>query len=221
MQIENNPNTITFNERVVRIKTANIEFPKALLVMLHGWTGDETSTWVLTSHLKDSFTILAPRGTFTIPHGGYAWADITLPKEQLWAAYQKAAATFHTWLQEYIFVQNMQSIPIYLTGFSQGAMMVYSLMLLYPGQYQLAACIAGALISEAESLITPDRVKNVQFYIAHGSLDRIIPIKQARRAARLLEEAGAVVTYCESPTGHKASAECHANLAQFLNGTGD
>ena len=64
MQTENNPITITFKERVLRVKTASSNPPQALLVMLHGWTGDETSTWVLTSHLKDSFTILAPRVSF-------------------------------------------------------------------------------------------------------------------------------------------------------------
>ena len=138
-------------------------------------------------------------------------------KDQLWAAYQETAASFSQWLQEYIFVNKLQNIPIYLTGFSQGAMMVYALMLLYPGQYQLAACIAGALVSDAEALVTPERVSKANFYIAHGTLDRIIPVEQARRAAHLLEEAGANVIYCESPTGHKASAECHANLAVFLN----
>lgn len=204
-----------------KVKMAFSKPPAAILVMIHGWTGSETSTWVLTEGLSDKFTILAPRGPINASSSGFGWADITLPEEELWKDYEASTHSLHSWLTEYLESIHAKDIPVQLVGFSQGAMIAYYLMLFYPGKYKLAACLAGAMMPHAEQYVTPERVKDAKFYIAHGTRDKIISIQRARRAVKLLQNAGADVTYCESDIGHKASPECYANLISFLNSSLD
>ncbi len=209
--------TEEFKGVTYKIKKPADRSPQAVLVMIHGWTGSETSTWVLTEGLSDRFTILAPRGPAKAGNQGYGWADISLPQDELWETYQRSTHALFDWLMVYLEANGLNDLPVILVGFSQGAMIAYYLMLLYPGKFRQASCLAGAIMPQAEILITPERVSNARFYIAHGTRDKIIPIQRARRAVQLLEQAGAEVTYCESDIGHKASPECYANLIQFLN----
>jgi predicted esterase len=44
----------------------------------------------------------------------------------------------------------------------------------------------------------------------------MIPVEQSRQAWNQLEKAGALVTYCESDTGHKVSKECLKALELFF-----
>jgi len=212
------PQTEEFNGVTFKVKQPSDERPQAILVMLHGWTGSETSTWVLTEGLSAEFLIIAPRGFHKVEtHSGYGWADISLPQDELWESYQRSTHALFTWLMAYLDANSLKNVPVLLGGFSQGAMLAYYLMLFYPGKFRLASCLAGAIMPQAEILITPERVRNARFYISHGTRDKIIPVNRARRAVQLLQQAGADVTYCESDIGHKASPECYANLIRFLN----
>jgi predicted esterase len=47
----------------------------------------------------------------------------------------------------------------------------------------------------------------------------MVPIDRARASIKILEEAGAQVTYCEDEVGHKVSVTCLRSLKQFFAGT--
>jgi len=213
------PQTYEYQERIFKLKPSINQSPENVIVMIHGWTGSETSTWVLTSGLSDKFTILAPRGTISAGSSGYGWADISLPEDKLWEDYQRSTHALYAWINNYLEYNQLQNIPVQLVGFSQGAMIAYYLMLFYPGRFQIASCLAGAMMPQAEQLVTPERVKGAKFYIAHGTRDKIISVNRARRVVEILRNSGADVTYCESDIGHKASPECYATLISFLNGS--
>jgi len=48
----------------------------------------------------------------------------------------------------------------------------------------------------------------------HGTLDATIPIEWGRAARDMLEEAGAAVSYLESPTGHSIDPAAIALLRE-------
>ncbi len=56
------PQTEVFNGVTFKTKRPPNGKPKAILVMIHGWTGSETSTWILTEGLSEDFMIIAPPG---------------------------------------------------------------------------------------------------------------------------------------------------------------
>jgi phospholipase/carboxylesterase len=58
--------------------------------------------------------------------------------------------------------------------------------------------------------------KDVPLLIAHGSLDDVVPVNYARRARRVLEDAGFDVDYHEYPMGHQIVVEEIGVVKAFL-----
>jgi phospholipase/carboxylesterase len=54
------------------------------------------------------------------------------------------------------------------------------------------------------------------FFVAHGTRDETVNVERARASIAILEQAGAIVTYCEDEVGHKVSANCLRALREFF-----
>ena len=60
MQAANNPALETFDGWTLRVRASDSPNPR-LLLLLHGWTGDENSMWVFARGLSPNYWIVAPR----------------------------------------------------------------------------------------------------------------------------------------------------------------
>jgi phospholipase/carboxylesterase len=90
-----------------------------------------------------------------------------------------------------------------LGGFSQGAVMAYSLGLA-AGRPSPAAIVAfSGFLPRAEGFeLELESRRGLPVSIAHGSLDPIIGVDFGREARARLEGAGLAVRYREDPVGH-------------------
>lgn len=61
---------LTFEDWTLRILSSR---SKRILLMLHGWTGDENSMWVFARNFPDDYYIIAPRAPHSAPETGYSW----------------------------------------------------------------------------------------------------------------------------------------------------
>src|SRR3990170_95402 len=97
--------------------------PHPVLMLLHGWTGDENSMWVFSSHLPQDHIMVAPRGLYSSPLGGYSWQPNSQRK---WPEIDD----FRPAIEALLIVQDQNQIAtgdfskISLVGFSQGAAIV-------------------------------------------------------------------------------------------------
>ena len=57
---------------------------------------------------------------------------------------------------------------------------------------------------------------SIEFFVAHGTGDPVIPVQFARRARGLLETAHARFDYKEYPMGHEISAESLQDFSLWL-----
>lgn len=101
-----------------------------------------------------------------------------------------------------------------VAGFSQGALMSLDSGL------RMETTIAG-IIAMSGGLYEADlpdltRHKGLPVLLAHGTLDDVVPVNYARRARRVLEEAGLDVDYHEFPMGHQLAQEEVAAVKAFL-----
>ena len=88
---------------------------------------------------------------------------------------------------------------IFAVGFSNGANIAASLLLLHPG------LLAGAVLLRAMVPLEPDPTPDLSgtpVYLAAGRSDPIVPAENTERLAGLLREAGADVTLDWQPGGH-------------------
>lgn len=223
MQIRND-GTLEIGPFVMRYRKPQGEGPHPILMLLHGWTGDENVMWIFTSRISTRYLILAPRGLHPATSSGYGWH----PEHNGWPTVEDflpAADALKDLIEglrsgQYppeLSFPGLDFSQISWMGFSQGAALTYTYALIYPGDLQRAAGLAGFMPNGAEKRVASHPLAGKPIYVAHGAQDERVPIERARRAVDVLEEAGAQVTYCEADVGHKLSASCFRGLEEFFN----
>lgn len=207
---------ITFENWILRIRPpVKPAQGKRILLMLHGWQGDENSMWVFAHKFPADYWIVAPRAPHLAPQGGYSWS--MPPKWPTVDLLRPAAAALLDLLDTWPRANNLDGASVDVIGFSQGAAMSFALTLLYPARVRKMALLAGFAPTGAEQIIAPGRLNGKNLFVAHGTKDEQVPIAQARRSVQLLEQAGAQVAYCESDIAHKLGVNCLRTLEAYLS----
>jgi phospholipase/carboxylesterase len=188
-----------------------------VVLLVHGWTGDENSMWVFVRNFPPDRWIVAPRAPYRTMPSGYSWRPPP-PERQLPAMddLEPAALDLLRFIDEYAADRSLEAGMIDAIGFSQGAALVNTLLLLRPERIHRAGVLAGFVPLGADELLAGRRLEGKAVFVAHGSLDELVPVAAARESVRLLEQAGANVTYCEDNVGHKLSAVCMHALERFF-----
>lgn len=199
-----------------------VKFPKIttsaprLLLLLHGYQGNENVMWLLAKPLPDDYLLIAPRAPKKHDEDQYIWHEIT-PQWPDIHTYRQLSDQLLKPVDQWLNEQKIKTEKFDVMGFSQGAVIAYALAFLKPERIGRVAALAGLIPHSWQDQIDMRIIKNKQFFIAHGTKDEIIPISKAHHAADLLRENGAQVTFCEAEIGHKLSANCFNGLGDFFN----
>ncbi len=216
MSEKNQTSLIKINGWTFRIKEPHQQSNETrVLLLLHGYFGNENAMWILTNPLPDGYNMLAPRAPVKLGDNQFSWHEIG-PQWPDIEHYQNLTdqllARVDSWTQ-----QNAPNVSRYdVMGFSQGAVMAYALAILHPERVDRIAAIAGFIPQNWKPEVKVDALKNKHFFIAHGTEDETVPVKKARDASQWLEENGADVKFCTAETGHKISANCFNGLGEFF-----
>lgn len=106
------------------------------------------------------------------------------------------------------------SRKLVLAGFSQGALMSLDSGLRSPQLVSGIIALSGGLYEK--DLGETARHAGVPVFIAHGLYDDVVPIQNAQRARRVLEDAGLDVEYHDYPMAHQIADEEIAAVRGFL-----
>ncbi|HEY9153202.1 MAG TPA: alpha/beta fold hydrolase, partial [Anaerolineales bacterium] len=220
MRIQSDTELIAFQNWTLRVRAA-MEQPARLLLLLHGWTGDENSMWIFMRNFPLNYWIVAPRAPHAGEPGGYSWRAPRVPQTGTGGAprledFRPSAEALIALVDDYAAQNRMEANQFDVIGFSQGAALTNALTLLYPERIRRAGVLAGFLPTGSESLVEKRPLNGKPFFVAHGTLDEMVRIEYARQSVKMLERAGASVTYCEDEVGHKLSANCLRALEEFF-----
>ena len=210
--------TIEFNGWTLRIRPAETENPR-LLLMIHGWTGNENSMWVFTKKFPADYWIIAPRAPHPADPQGFSWRPpqpSTFGRPSLETLSPSAEALIRL-MDEYSTSVKIEAQQFDAIGFSQGAAMVNVLGMLYPKRVRKMGVLAGFVPSGLEAYADKRVLEGKRIFVAHGTQDEMVPIDRARASMEVLEQAGASVTYCEDEVGHKLSSTCLRALENYLS----
>ena len=211
------PEQIKINQWPFRVQYP--EKPKdenRVMLLLHGHLGNENAMWILAKPLPKRYYLLAPRAPVKTGEDQFSWHDIT-PQWPEIQDYQNLADKLISRVDQWISEQSINVKKYDLMGFSQGAVMAYAMTLLHPERVRKVAALAGFIPQTWQDQLDFKSAAGKSIYIAHGTRDDIIPIKKAQQAAKLFEENGADVTFCEADIGHKLSTNCFKGLGQFFD----
>ncbi|TCP24346.1 phospholipase/carboxylesterase [Tenacibaculum skagerrakense] len=175
----------------------------SLLILLHGYGSNEDDLFSFSEELPDELRIISVRAPYEMGYGGYAWYAINFDADENKFSDIGQAKQSVQKIAEFIDELKLQYHPtkIFLLGFSQGAILSYSLSLNFPNKVQHVIALSGYLNDE---LLPQEISENIttDYYISHGSVDQVIPVSWARKAPEKLTSLSLKNEYSEYPVGH-------------------
>jgi predicted esterase len=169
------------------------------LLLLHGTGGDEHDLLPLAQMLDPAAGVLSPRGK-VLEHGMPRYfrrlAEGVFDEQDLRQRTDELADFIAAAAERYGF----DASGLTAVGFSNGANMASSLLLLQPGT------LAGAVLFRAMVPLVPDpmpRLQSTPVFLSNGRRDPIVAVEETGRLAALLRQAGADVTLVWQPAGHE------------------
>jgi phospholipase/carboxylesterase len=186
---------------------------------MHGRGADEHDLAPLLQALDPDGDLLGflPRGPLALPPGGRHWyvlREVGSPDRE---TFLHTFALLSDWLDGVLAENEVTPDRLVLGGFSQGAVMAYSLGL-GAGRPQPAGILAfSGFIPRVDGFeLDLDGRTGLPVSISHGSLDPIISVEFAREARTRLETAGLAVRYREDPVPHTIAPAALAQGKEVL-----
>jgi phospholipase/carboxylesterase len=176
-----------------------------LLILLHGYGSNKEDLFSFAEELPDDLLIVSAQAPYEMGYGVYAWYAINFDDVKGKFSDLKQAKTSLDIIAVFIdeIKQKYKTNPdkTFLLGFSQGAILSYSLSFFYPNKVQNVIALSGYINTE---LLPTEISKEIQtsYYCSHGSVDQVLPIEWARKSKPFLDNLGFQNIYSEYPVGH-------------------
>jgi phospholipase/carboxylesterase len=191
-----------------------------LLLLLHGYGSNEQDLMSFAPYLDQRFFIASARAPFTTDFGGYAWFQIRYSPRGMEIDHKQAEtsqAQLFKFIDEIVAEHNINPQKVYLGGFSQGAIMTYSLVLSEPEKFAGAVPMSGVLAPQfLENRASDERLKDFPIFVSHGIYDAVLPIKAGRNAKAELEKLPVKLDYKEYAIAHSVSDESLRDVVSWL-----
>ena len=168
------------------------------LLLLHGTGGDENDLLPVGRMLDERAALLSPRGKVLehgmprffrrLAEGVFDHEDLVNRTHELAEFVERAASEYGLYPES-----------TFAVGFSNGANIAASLLLLHPDLLAGAILLRAMVPFKLETL--PD-LSGKPVYLAAGRADQIVPAENTERLAQLLREAGAEVVLDWQSGGH-------------------
>lgn len=216
----NRPKEIMVGSAITKIREPQIITGARVCLLLHGWTGDESSMWVFGNKISEDWLVISPRAPFQsvgAALGGYSWADQTIRQ---WPTYQNFFPSIN-------FLDTLMSdladlypganfTEINLIGFSQGAAMTFVYAGVKTSSIQKIALLSGFLPEGYEGYVKSNQFNHMDIFIGHGALDEIVPVSKAIESRNRFNGQCKNLVYCVSDVGHRLGSECFNALQRFM-----
>jgi phospholipase/carboxylesterase len=199
---------------------------KQLVVFLHGFGADGADLIALGRQWQQ----MLPDAAFVAPNApqscelmpmGYQWFPLKMTMdgvastpEERWAGAVDAAPALQNFLDQQVQHYGVEPQHMALVGFSQGAMMALHVGLRRPNGL-------GAIVSYSGMVLGPEHLDEISckppVFLAHGSIDDVVPFAVMAPSSEALMEAGIDVSgYVEQGVGHGIDGEAAWLGAEFL-----
>lgn len=192
-----------------------------LLLLLHGYGSNEEDLFSFAQELPDSYYVISARAPYPLPPYGNAWYAIHFDADENKFSDNDEAKESRDliagFIDELIEKYPIDDSKVTLIGFSQGAILSYSVALSYPQKVQRVAALSGYFNPD---IITENfrsnKISGLKFFISHGTVDQVIPVEWARKAPEVLRELNLDIFYKEYPVGHGVAPQNFYDMKNWL-----
>jgi phospholipase/carboxylesterase len=187
--------------REPEVKTTN----PPLLILLHGYGSNEQDLFSFAEELPKDLLIVSAQAPYEMGYGGYAWYAINFDDVNGKFSDLKQAKTsidvIANFIDEIKAKYNTNPNKTFLLGFSQGAILSYSLSFIYPNKVNYVIALSGYINDK----MIPKQISNnisTAYYCSHGTVDQVLPVDWARKSKPFLDNLGLENVYSEYNVGH-------------------
>jgi phospholipase/carboxylesterase len=195
-----------------------------VLIVLHGYGTDEYDLLPIAEQIGRQFLIISLQAPIERPNGGHAWYDLIQTENGI------IPDDLSRHESEEMLVANLANIinqeggdvnRVVLMGFSQGAAVIYSLLIVYDlknyGITPIASInLSGYIPRDILEAISEKQFDGFPFFISHGEFDELIPMQALGEAEKLLTKQGADVTARMYSVGHGALPETVEDIISWM-----
>ena len=190
-----------------------------LLLLLHGYGSNEEDLFSFASELPEEYYVVSVRAPYELGYGSYAWYAINFDADENKFSdvpqAQQSRDLIANFIDELIANNPIDATNVTLIGFSQGTILSYAIALSYPEKIQRVVAMSGYLNTE---MVIPNfenkDFSRLKIFASHGTVDQVVPVDWARKAAPALTKLGIEVVYKEYPIGHGVAPQ---NFYDFKN----
>jgi phospholipase/carboxylesterase len=190
-----------------------------MVVLLHGF-GSHMGDLVRLAPLIDAehYVYACPNAPIAMDLGGfagYAWAP--LDGNGARQAQAHAEDLLRTFCHEVFASYNPPGGQAVIAGFSQGGMMAYRTGLTEPEAFRGVAALSSRIPDPHDLRGRLPEKRDQAVFVAHGTMDTLLPIEDGRRSLEFLTTEGYKATYREYPMGHEITPSVLDDLTAWLH----
>ena len=180
------------------------------------------TTLLFVDYFAEKLTVISLEAPLTTPFGGKAWYSIHFDAAQdKWSDLKEAEKSLYAITQQldyFIKEYDLNHKDIGLMGFSQGAILSWSLLLDHPEQFRRAICMSGYINTKLLSK-NIDEYQNILAYASHGTNDQTIPYQWSETSVNKLRLNNPKISFNSYPDGHNVSPENMRDLLLWISKT--
>lgn len=192
------------------------------IFLIHGYGSNMDDLFSFANYLPEEYTIISLQAPLETPFGGGAWYSINFDdnlgkwsdNEEAKTSLQKISGQMDYFISTY----KLDPSDISLMGFSQGAILSWSLLMDQPDIFRRAVCMSGYI--NQELLEKPlEEYRDVLAYGSHGSQDFTVPYDWAKSSIESLRLNNPAVIFNTFPDGHNVSQENFEAILKWISAT--
>ena len=196
---------LKYKVRLPENKTQNTP----VIIMLHGVGSNENDMFGFANQFPKEYLVISARAPFELSEGSYAWFRVEFIGDKRIIneiEAEKSRIILKQFINQVVERYNADASNITLLGFSQGAIMAYSIALTSPEKVKNIGVLGGRLLEEVKPFIKPNsNLKNLNIFLGHGLNDKVMPINFANKAFEYCTKLGCNIQFKKYPIEHTIS----------------
>lgn len=194
-----------------------------MLLLLHGLRSNEDDLISLANILDKRLLVVSARAPFDEGGNRYKWYDYQrvgagkakIDKVQA----EQSRKLVIELIDQLVAAYGVDPKQVFVGGFSQGAMMSYSVGLSSPEKVKGIIAFSGKIPDEIQTVIADkSQLSDLSVFISHGKQDPVLSFKDALSDKQFLENLGIKTSFYEYNSKHTLSRQNIADFATWMGG---
>lgn len=189
-----------------------------LLILMHGVGSNEHDLYALKDYLPEEYLVVFARAPFELGPNSYKWYDVDFSTGKPVINEEEAEQSrkmIDQFIEQLKSKHEFDTSKVILGGFSQGAIMSYSVGM-QSDKVSGVVALSGRMLDDTKRYIGDTDGKLPQTLIIHGTQDGVLPLAYAQTASELLRQENVKLSYHELTIGHQINSDVLQILNQWL-----